>query len=73
MEKKEEFFEILIGQSEVGASRYRVICDRSELEVVAGALIRYEKFIRKANVACVAKQGYDASFSDYDVMICDCM
>lgn len=65
-----EFWNILVGQSEKGATKVRVKCDERELPTICKALTLYEEFMRKTRVACVAKRGNggDVAFGSYDYM-----
>ena len=52
-----EFWNILVGQSEKGATKVKVKCGEDELPTICKALTLYEESLRRTRVACVAKRG----------------
>ena len=67
------YWQIQYGLSDIDCKRVDVICSEKELPTICGALVRYDRTIRKRPIACVAKKGSGVSFRDFDYQCCDCM
>ena len=74
MEKKH--WQIQYGLTDYDCKKVDVICNKEELPIICGALVRYDEKRRNRPIACVAKKGSGVSFSryeDFDYQYCDCM
>lgn len=70
MEKKH--YEFLVERA--GCERYvDVYCTREELDIIASALVGYVHQCEDLPCCCVAKEGGDVSFGNYDFLFSDRM
>lgn len=66
-------YSILTGRGKEDSTITRVMCDESEIRMVATAIYRAAKADYMMPIACVVKEGDVVSCSKFDIMIADCM